>query len=216
MSEENSNSGQETVYCIECGEEISSNTAFCPECGSEQDIGVEEGERSGSDEAESEGLRYKFPGISKGNTTRRNVLIGTGYSILGLGVLGAAAGDEDNNTERTGGDTGPTNGDSGGGEEEEYPNAWYVHDPTGIVIHDVEASAGQFSLTIEGEATNESGSDYSYVQITFEVLDSSDTKLGDALANTSGLDAGQRWRFEALGTSVENADSFRLGDVTAY
>lgn len=85
-----------------------------------------------------------------------------------------------------------------------------------MVLRNVEATVGAYSLTITGEATNESERDYSYVQLQFGVYDESGAKTDDALANTSGLDAGRTWRFEAMGTETENVDTFDIGDVTAY
>jgi hypothetical protein len=46
--------------------------------------------------------------------------------------------------------------------------------------------------------------------------DSSDARLGDALAKTSGLGAGQCSRFEAIGTESDRAETFGHQDVTAY
>lgn len=41
------------------------------------------------------GRRHKLPGISKENTTRRNVLVGTGYTFGGVFLLGSISGEED-------------------------------------------------------------------------------------------------------------------------
>lgn len=72
------------------------------------------------------------------------------------------------------------------------------------------------NMYIRGTAENFSETDYNYVQLTFEIYDSSGAKIADGLANTSGLSSGQRWRFEALATSAEDADSYSLADITAY
>ncbi|MDL0140450.1 FxLYD domain-containing protein, partial [Halobacterium salinarum] len=72
------------------------------------------------------------------------------------------------------------------------------------------------SLYIRGTAENFSDTDYEYVQLSFGVYDETDAKIADALANTSGLTSGQRWRFEALAASAENVSSYALTDITAY
>lgn len=54
----------------------------------------------------------KLPGIDTDeNTTRRNVLIGGGYTILGLGTIGALSGSEEE----------PEEGDLGGGDDDSEP-----------------------------------------------------------------------------------------------
>lgn len=52
----------------------------------------------------------KLPGIDDENTTRRNVLVGTGYAFGGLFVLGAAGDDGDDETTDSSVDS-PSNGD---------------------------------------------------------------------------------------------------------
>ncbi|WP_092694163.1 FxLYD domain-containing protein [Halorientalis regularis] len=172
------------------------------------------------------GLLEKFPGINEESTTRRKFLIGSGYGIGGLAIIGAAAGpqEESENDGNGGGSTdgnggGSTDGNGGGGNDEEsYPNAYYYDESTGIVLEDdIEAEADQIgSLYIRGTARNESGDDYNYVQVTFSVLDSSGAKIADALANTSGLEAGQSWRYEALAASADDVESYELQDIEAY
>lgn len=159
-----------------------------------------------------------LPGIDSQNTSRRNVLTGVAYGLGGLFTVGAIAPETESDPSDDGGTTGSATGGSGGdeGTEEQYPNAWYVDDDTDIVLRNVEGSVGQFSVEITGEAINESGRNYDYVQLEFGLYDATDAKVGDALANTSGLSAGQRWRFEAMGTNAESTESFRIEGVTAY
>lgn len=172
------------------------------------------------------GLLEKLPGINEESTTRRKFLIGSGYGVAGLAVIGAAAGPQQDGA--NGGSGGESSDGSGGGssdgsgeesnDEEQYPDAFYYDESTGIVLEDdVEGEVDQIgSLYIRGTARNESGGDYEYVQLTWSALDSSGAKVGDALANTSGLQAGQSWRYEALAPSADNADSYELQDIDAY
>lgn len=173
-----------------------------------------------------------LPGVDETNSDRRNVLTGVGYgfvSVLGVGVLApeteaADTGtDSARNTATTGEDTSGDASDdtsgagsSGGSLEERYPNAWVVDSGTGIVISHAEGNASEYSLTIEGEAINASGEDYEYVQLQFGVYDDADRKVGDGLANTSGLATGQHWRFEAFATDSGGGSSFTVEDITAY
>lgn len=50
---------------------------------------------------------------------------------------------------------------------------------------------------LSGEATNISGRDLGIVQVWFDVVDSSDVKIGDAVASTVSLKAGASWKFTA-------------------
>jgi hypothetical protein len=214
-------SSSESVYCTNCGEEILANSKFCPECGLER--GVDQTpksepnleDRTGTD---SDGF-YSLPGIDRNNTSRRNVLVGSGYAFGGLVLLGALFGDSDSASNDTTGEAGGSNRNVNQGStdlESEYPNAWAIDPDTEIVLQSVEGSVGQFSIEITGEAINASDKDYSYVQLQFGLYDSTDAKVGDALANTSGLSAGRRWRFEAIGTESGGTESFRLESVSAY
>lgn len=232
MSSEDTNPESESVFCTSCGAEISANTSFCSECGTEQGAGdvAEKESDVNSENSETKGYRHRLPGISNRNTTRRNVLIGGVYSLVGLGSLGVIAGDpEENNGDNgsAGGSESSNDGSNDGGSEssndgssdgESYPNAFYYDDSTGIVFEDdVEAEADQIgSLYIRGTVRNESGNDYEYVQIMWSVLDGSGTKIADALANTSGLKAGQSWRYEALAASADGVESYELQDIEAY
>lgn len=206
MSSENTDSEVNELYCTSCGKEIPSPASFCPECGAKQINETVHHNNSGS-EAPSERkpkLRHKFPGIAEGNTTRRNVLTGGIYTLAGLTAIGTI--------------TGPSGDNSSSSSGESYPDAFAYDESTEIVFEDgVSAETDSIgSLYVRGTARNESGQDYSYVQVSWTIFDSSGAKIADALANTSGLSAGQRWRYEAVAASATGADSFDLNDVTAY
>lgn len=217
MSSDEINPGSGTAYCVSCGEEIPVNINFCPECGSEQNIGKVKSGHFDSSTSEEGGsrLRDEFPGINEKNTTRRNALTGIVYALGGVTVFGAVVGGE--GADSSGGSRGTNGGGGSSNGEEKYPNAWAYDENTGIVLRNVQGSVGEFSTNITGEAINESDQDYGYVQLTFSLFDSSDAKIGDALANTNGLVAGQQWLFEAIGTiSRESIDTLRLSGITAY
>lgn len=180
------------------------------------------------------GIGSPPPGIKQVNTARRNALTSMGYGFGALLVAGAALPETESSDSSSEGGSSPGGGTSGaddgtsgtdggtsgtdGGSTESYPNAYYYDEPTGIVLEDdVSAEADTIgSLYIRGTARNESEQSYSYVQITFSALDSSGAKIADVLDNTSGLEEGQSWRYEALAASADNADSYQIQDITAY
>jgi hypothetical protein len=51
-------------------------------------------------------------------------------------------------------------------------------------------------IGVGGLATNVSGHDVTFCRINFDVLDASGTKVSGIVADTNGLRAGQRWRFQ--------------------
>lgn len=69
---------------------------------------------------------------------------------------------------------------------------------------------------LSGTARND-GSDLATCMLTFDIMDASGTKLGDALASTEGLQSGQTWRFQATISvpSSLNFDSIQPGRVMA-
>lgn len=218
MTSSEGDSESDTVFCTNCGEEIAATASFCTECGTEREptTGVGQQHTAANGETDAGGLRHRLPGISTNNPTRRNVLIGIGYSIAGLAALGAASGGEDPGTGDRSNSVGNSDSKNGASSEGSYPNAWYVDDETSIVLRNVEGTVGKYSVEITGEAINDSGHSYEYVQLSFGLYDETDAKVGDALANTSGLSAGTTWRFEAIGSGAQNAESFRIEDITAY
>lgn len=145
---------------------------------------------------------------------RREFLV-TGSAVAG-GVLlaGCSSGSDDGSSGDTTSDT--TASAATSAAESQYADAWYHDEDSGIVLRNVEGTVGSYSITISGSAFNRSGQDYSYVQLSFSLYDETDAKVGDALANTSGLDAGREWKFEALGTGAESAASFSIDEITVY
>lgn len=194
-----------TSYCTSCGEAVSEDANFCPSCGA--DISVDKNKIEPETDADISGkasekprLRHRLPGINNKNTTRRNVLFGTGYTILGLAVLGSAVGGQEIS------------------QEEQYPTAFHYDKSTGILIEDgVTAETDSIGiLYIRGTAINKSDQDYSYVQLSWGIYDSSGAKVGDGLANISGLKSEQSWRFKAIAAGVENPDSYDISNIAAY
>lgn len=164
-----------------------------------------------------------LPGIGERHSGRRNVLTGIGYGMgsLFVSVLGLTAGAGTSNSDVPDTDSGDV-GDGGSNgiqdtpTEESYPDAYAYEAEIGIVLRDVEAVVGQYNSEITGTAENVSKNNYDYVQVEFGLYDSTDAKVGDALANTSGLEAGQRWRFEAFSGQTESVESYRLEDISAF
>lgn len=151
----------------------------------------------------------------------RRTLIATAATLpAGIALAGCtedASPDDDSNDQNADGGDDQDNADPTDTttSQDQYADAYYHHEDTGLVLRDVEATAGDYSITVTGTVENTSDTDYSYAAVTFGLYDDTDAKLGSALDNVSGLDASQRWKFEALGTDTD-ATTYQLDDVTAY
>lgn len=66
-----------------------------------------------------------------------------------------------------------------------------------------------------GVIQNTRAKDYSYVQVMIPLLKSDGTKVGDAMANVSGLGANQKWEFKAFQFNV-NFDKCGAPKVTGF
>lgn len=66
-----------------------------------------------------------------------------------------------------------------------------------------------------GIVQNTSSKNYNYVQIQIPLLKKDGTKVGDAVANVSGLGANQKWEFKALAFH-QNFDKCGAPKVTGF
>jgi hypothetical protein len=66
-----------------------------------------------------------------------------------------------------------------------------------------------------GVIHNTKSKDYSYVQVMIPLLKSDGTKVGDAMANVSGLGGNQKWEFKAFQFNV-NFDKCGAPKVTGF
>lgn len=75
---------------------------------------------------------------------------------------------------------------------------------------------GDFGSDIlTGVIRNNSGHDWSYVQLEFNLYDADDNLVGSTLANTANWRSGESWRFEAP-VIYSSATRARLVDITGY
>lgn len=81
-------------------------------------------------------------------------------------------------------------------------------------IQDVKGSSSYGIVTITG--TLVANKDYDYLQIEIPTYDSNGNKVGSALANISGLEKGETWRFEAV--DLNGASNFKIekAEVTGW
>lgn len=72
---------------------------------------------------------------------------------------------------------------------------------------------GSFTY-VRGTVKNTCGRDFSYVEVSFELLDHEGNVVGTAIANQTNLRNGETWKFQAMGTPAAHHD--RYEGVSAY
>lgn len=131
---------------------------------------------------------------------RREILSKTAVALATTSALAGCAGGESDR------ESGDSSGDSGGNdttEEEQEEFSILEHEP----FQTEYGNAG-----VEGVGKNNSDDTLSYVQVNVYFYDSSDTRLGEGIANVTDLQPGREWKFEAmyLGSDAEAIDSYEI------
>lgn len=109
----------------------------------------------------------------------------------------------------------PSGGSAAGGQSAEQPQQEKPEPYT--VSEEVLDTSNQFAVTITGTLTNNTESEKSYIQITYNLYDADGAQVGTALANTNNLKAGGTWKFEAFGTAEPSqVASWERTEVTGF
>lgn len=78
-------------------------------------------------------------------------------------------------------------------------------------------SGDEYLCRIGGVYTNKSGAKLNYVQVSYTLFDADSNQIGTAFANTSSLEDGATWKFEATGSKgADEVASFKLAEVSAW
>lgn len=81
-------------------------------------------------------------------------------------------------------------------------------------IQNVKGTTNYGVVTITG--TLVANKDYEYLQIEIPTYDNNGNKVGSALANISGLEKGETWRFEAVDLSGASKYKIEKAEVTGW
>lgn len=80
-----------------------------------------------------------------------------------------------------------------------------------------EVTADTFgSQCIEGIIQNDTGKDYSYVQVTFRVYDENGNQLGTAMDNINYLKNGATWKYKATPLIFEDFVTYEFEEITGW
>jgi hypothetical protein len=101
-------------------------------------------------------------------------------------------------------------------EVEAKQKAAEERDVNGLVLltKTVKGTQNEFSLEITGTVINRRSTRLTYVQITFNVYDQTGARVGSALANINGLEAGERWNFRAI--SFGRGASYKFSELSGF
>jgi hypothetical protein len=82
------------------------------------------------------------------------------------------------------------------------------------VLDKIQCGGSDTMTTVSGRIRNNTQKRYSYVQVSYSLLNGAREKVGTAFANTSSLEPGQVWRFEASG--FVDAKTCKLDTITGF
>ncbi len=81
-------------------------------------------------------------------------------------------------------------------------------------VSQTRGEVNEYSTKISGVIKNNCGRDFRYVQVSFQLFDSSGATVGIAFTNMVGLAKGETWQFQARGFTP--SVHFRVDDITAH
>lgn len=81
-----------------------------------------------------------------------------------------------------------------------------------IIEHSTENDS--FSTYIVGTVKNNTGKEYTYVQVEINLYDANGAQVGSTLANANNLEPNGSWKFKAV--TLEEFSTYKIKDVTGY
>lgn len=84
-----------------------------------------------------------------------------------------------------------------------------------LELIDHKSTSDSFSSYIEGTIKNNSGRDYSYVQVEINLYDKDGAQIGSTIDNVNNLEAGATWKFKAI-VLESNVASYKIKDITGF
>lgn len=87
-----------------------------------------------------------------------------------------------------------------------------------LTVSNWKLEKGYGYIHVAGDVRNNSGKQYSYVQVDFNLYDGQGNHIGTALANTNNLEPNSTWKFMAqpLMTGTANVTSAKLKGVSGF
>ncbi len=85
-----------------------------------------------------------------------------------------------------------------------------------LVVEDVNWASGELGIrSIVGTVRNTSNVSYSYVQVSFNLYDSADSLVGNAIAYVQNLEPKGTWKYQAI-VLEPRAEKAKLKEVISY
>ena len=83
-----------------------------------------------------------------------------------------------------------------------------------FTLVDSQGTYDGYGYYVTGTIVNNTNKQYTYVQVTFNLYDSSGAQIGTALDNINYLEANGTWKFSAIG--IADAASYKLAEITGW
>ena len=96
----------------------------------------------------------------------------------------------------------------------EWPKADLTPKPR-LELLESKGTTNEYSTTITGKIKNNTSRTYTYVQVLFDVYDSSGNRVGSAIGNINNLGPLETWKFQAVYIG-EDGKRFRLDEITGF
>ena len=98
--------------------------------------------------------------------------------------------------------------------QSEWPKADLTPRPH-LELLSSKGTTNEYSTTVTGKIKNNTSQTYTYVQVLFDVYDSSGHRVGSAMGNINNLGPQETWRFNAVYIG-EDGHRFRLDEITGF
>lgn len=210
MSETN-----EPLYCTQCGKNIPGSSQFCDQCGTPVRPIVQQ-------PAQPQAARS-----SKAVQIAVVAVVAFLFCCLALFALvqWSAQGGATNNASNDPAYCKNFPFDDKCPNHEQYKSPGVAHQPDKL-RPDGDSTLGCLQMVrkkgevdesftyVSGTVKNTCGRDFSYVEVSFKLIDHDGNVVGTAVANQTNLKDGETWKFQAMGTPAAHHDRFE--GVSAY
>lgn len=188
----------EPLYCTQCGKKIPGASLFCDQCGTPVSPIVQQ-------------PAQQLPAARRSKAVQIGVIAFVAF-IFSCLVLFALV-----QWSAQGGGAGNANEDAKTPTVARQPDQLQPDIDSTLACLKMVRKGGEIdeSFTyVTGTVKNTCGRDFSYVEVSFKLLDRDGNVVGTAVANQTNLKDGETWKFQAIGTPAAHRDRFER--VSAY
>lgn len=177
--------------CNSCGADIAKSAKVCPNCGAKNKKPI-----------------YK------------RVWFWILIAFLVIAVISAGSGSSENTNTNSPAALGKNNAPASdnSSQQAETPTATPKEEKKEdfTIEGDVATESDAFTTYITGIIKNNTDKEKSYVQVTFNLYDSSGNQIGTAIDNINNLASGGTWKFKAAALTSDGFASYELAEISGW